>query len=601
MPELNNDPFSNSASLLAPGAVAPGPIQDQPSGYVAGVAGAFKSAFYGSPLASGLTHLIPGGPDNTLVSPEDAKAEFKAGGLDANVLSNTPMYRSTIDNIKEQQYIVNNAKDAAARSNSNVSQWVASQVGGVAGFAPLALIPGIGEGAPLATRVLTGAAEGGAAMGGATELQRVIGTAPGDRDISSGQIVNATGIGMAFGGIVKGALGARALDTGTVATLENSAGMAKKLNISVNDVVSPTGAVGLHQVEPAVAKSLMGPKFDVETLHNADVNKAVSQKLLDENAQMFPGDVEAQVIAYNHGPAGAMTWIRSGRNDAVLPLETQKYVAKWRALRDHNPVLQASDLPPEVKDNTFKTALIQASQDSTVSVDPVIQRGLAEHDAEITAQPAPKPLVVARKMPNGEVQYGKPGNIHLDLLSDQEHADIEGEGGLISSGGPGIDLLYPKHGEMGFAEPGGPFMDRNQAAAFRGVSDRPGGLESMYNEAIQAEPKPAPPSLTEAIPAPGSLNINERLSADMLDRINAAVEAEKPAETEELTGMKAQVADATDYAAHAHIMAFGMPKEGVNTGLKTALAEYDESADHVDKMAKGVEAAVRCGAVKGFS
>lgn len=108
-----------------------------------------------------------------------------------------------------------------------------------------------------------------------------------------------------------------------------------------------------------------------------------------------------------------------------------------------------------------------------------------EPEAEFMS-PKPSTLVVARKMPDGTVQYGKPGDIHANLLSDEEFDQIDKEGGFVSSGSAGMDLLFPKHGQMGFAQPGGPFMDRHEAAAFRGVTNRQGGLESMHNEQLQA-------------------------------------------------------------------------------------------------------------------
>ncbi len=125
-----------------------------------------------------------------------------------------------------------------------------------------------------------------------------------------------------------------------------------------------------------------------------------------------------------------------------------------------------------------------------VNGDAVIPKFNQERPPEPEADfisPKPSPLVVARTMPDGTVQYGKPGDIHANLLSDEEFDAIDKEGGFVSSGSAGTDLLFPKHGQMGFAEPGGPFMDRHQAAAFRGVTNREGGLESMHNEQLQAQ------------------------------------------------------------------------------------------------------------------
>ena len=94
----------------------------------------------------------------------------------------------------------------------------------------------------------------------------------------------------------------------------------------------------------------------------------------------------------------------------------------------------------------------------------------------------------------------------------------------------------------------------------------------------------------------------------MLDRINAAAqEAPKPVsatggkDSPELADMKKQVAEATDYAAHAHVMAFGEPKtEGAGNALKDVLAQSDKEGAQDTELAKAVDAAVRCGAIRGF-
>jgi hypothetical protein len=65
-----------------------------------------------------------------------------------------------------------------------------------------------------------------------------------------------------------------------------------------------------------------------------------------------------------------------------------------------------------------------------------------------SAVPMAKPqLVVARKLPNGTVEYGQPGQIHADLPS-------------MASGYRGVPSNDPN---MGFALPGGRFLSREQA------------------------------------------------------------------------------------------------------------------------------------------
>lgn len=72
-----------------------------------------------------------------------------------------------------------------------------------------------------------------------------------------------------------------------------------------------------------------------------------------------------------------------------------------------------------------------------------------EKDAQITG--AMPELVVARKMPDGTTRYGKPGQIHADLI---DPAELEQR-----------PYFPPAKERMGFAEPGGEFLSRDQALA----------------------------------------------------------------------------------------------------------------------------------------
>jgi hypothetical protein len=82
------------------------------------------------------------------------------------------------------------------------------------------------------------------------------------------------------------------------------------------------------------------------------------------------------------------------------------------------------------------------------------QAALADIGKEITP-PAAAPgskipaLVVARRFPSGEVVYGEPGKIHTSLLTKKEYG--------------GGDYPADTEAQMGFAEPGGKFMGRQEA------------------------------------------------------------------------------------------------------------------------------------------
>lgn len=73
-----------------------------------------------------------------------------------------------------------------------------------------------------------------------------------------------------------------------------------------------------------------------------------------------------------------------------------------------------------------------------------------ELKAKIAAKNEAPKLVVARKMPDGSVRYGKPGDLHPSLMGGTESA---------------ADRSHALD-NMGFAEPGGPYMTRAEALAF---------------------------------------------------------------------------------------------------------------------------------------
>lgn len=120
-------------------------------------------------------------------------------------------------------------------------------------------------------------------------------------------------------------------------------------------------------------------------------------------------------------------------------------------------------------------------QAAAAKTDPVLHQEMMGQDvngdanpAKFNAQRAPEPepfkepprpnpdLVTARRMPDGTVKYGKPGDIHFNLLSDEEL-----DGGKVDDS------------QMGFAQPGGPFMSRTEAAQSLGQGGR---LESMRSQ-----------------------------------------------------------------------------------------------------------------------
>lgn len=131
-----------------------------------------------------------------------------------------------------------------------------------------------------------------------------------------------------------------------------------------------------------------------------------------------------------------------------------------------NEIVKEASADPKKNDELY-------GQD--VNGDPVMTKFNQERPEE--AKPFKSPqrpangLVVARQMPDGTIKYGQPGDMHFNLYGDDE---LEQK----AIGSVNVDQK-----DMGFAQPDGPFMSREDAAKFVG---QPGRLESVKNEAAAA-------------------------------------------------------------------------------------------------------------------
>lgn len=116
--------------------------------------------------------------------------------------------------------------------------------------------------------------------------------------------------------------------------------MLQKENASGDPAAkSSAGALGVAQVLPGTAREV-AKKLGLTNVAGMDdqqmrayfaahpeVNHQIGKAYFDEQVTKYNGDQEAAVIAYNAGPGVADKWIASGRNDAMLPKETQAYKA----------------------------------------------------------------------------------------------------------------------------------------------------------------------------------------------------------------------------------------------------------------------------------
>lgn len=105
------------------------------------------------------------------------------------------------------------------------------------------------------------------------------------------------------------------------------------------NAVSPKGAAGLMQVMPRTAVEISGELGDGlidKSMSDSHIQSILLDPVLNERygdhylrkqirAFGATGGLEAVLIAYNGGPARAEAWIKSGRDDSVIPEETRNY------------------------------------------------------------------------------------------------------------------------------------------------------------------------------------------------------------------------------------------------------------------------------------
>lgn len=334
----------------------PSPLESQPTTETQGVLASAHGALMGTlgvSLEAKAVGAVEGGPQ---IPYAEAAQAMKAQNYDPAVLPKGPINQGTLNAIMNQQSVIMREGNIAARSPGGGSG-IARFVGGAAD--PLFLLGGpiLGRGAEAlntaaeavagtgrAVGAAAGAAEGAATMGAYTKGEQQLGTAPGDRDISTADIMKSMALGGLIGGGVRAVLHSP-VTTGDIDGLERSEAAAKEQGVSVNDVVSPAGAVGKFQIMPQTALELVhqiGHTGETlagvtEKLHDPAFNEAMSKLLLKQLGKQFPNDPEAVAIAYNAGPRAANRWLAGGRDDTILPEETQGYLDRFRKARGITP------------------------------------------------------------------------------------------------------------------------------------------------------------------------------------------------------------------------------------------------------------------------
>lgn len=168
-----------------------------------------------------------------------------------------------------------------------------------------------------------------------------------------------------------------------------------------------------------------------------------------------------------------------GTGEEILPTVTAEGVILRPGLTEKGVEKAATEMRSSEQQNKFAAAEREGILQSIAGE---LTAPAAPHE---TPEATLQRLVVARKMPNGQVVYGQPGQVHSDLLGPIEKITS------LESTGP----------QMGFAIPGGEFMTRDQALQYArtntpseslGTSKAEGGigLEARnYNFAMKVSPE----------------------------------------------------------------------------------------------------------------
>ncbi len=586
----------------------PAPLegQDVPTGE--GMQAQYGASFMGTLGVSLAAHTQSGG---ATIPHDEAVKTMKSNGYDASVLPNGEVSQGYLDAVMGQQSQIARDRDMAARAHlGGATQFISSFAGSMSDPLFLALGPvgkllqgaravaGLGEaaeGATLAVRAVKGAAEGGAIIGGYETAQKFAGTGQGDRDITTMQIVHDATIGALLGGTLGAAFGARAKAPADVSShvdmiryAENTAGYAKARGISVNDVVSRTGAIGEFQIEPNTARQYMGKDFDVSTLKAPAVNQAVAEKIIRDLDKRFKGDPEAVAVAYNAGPGVAQRFVRAGHDRSMLPAETRGYLQRIDQMKGRES-FGVRGATPDAQEAAAKTAVLQASNDSTVHVDPILDSVKAEKSGEpvpatndlSTAIPKAGSIITdeqgsaamlervngqatAKAPPQTEGSIVSPETAQLkqqstDAIAEAEHAHTMANGVPTPREAEGIVRMY--HGGAMY-EKGHPLWFTSHLPKAEGYADKSGG-KVQYIDMPENHPLIAPEYPEQSVKQ--GFTAEREMPKDFSDRRQPFIK----------------------------------PNDDDASPLKTALANDDEAIANESTLAKAIDAAVRCSVIKG--
>lgn len=199
----------------------------------------------------------------------------------------------------------------------------------------------------------------------------------------------------AFAASARGALGLAPVTSGQTSGRISGANLVaavRQVESGGNpNAESGKGASGSMQVTPAtgreIARELGDTSFPMNGsdaqvkayLKSPGVSERYGEHYLDKMLRRYDGDTAAALVAYNGGPARADEWLKSGRNDNVIPAETRDYYKKvMRAAGGGERQSVAANVPNLPEANSFlKTRLVGHTGDHIDNLKPEMQQRLA--------------------------------------------------------------------------------------------------------------------------------------------------------------------------------------------------------------------------------
>jgi hypothetical protein len=592
----------------------PLPLEGNDESTSSGIVASMTSVFAGSFGVAGIEKGLAAAAGGEHVSYDSAKQQMAAQGYDTAGLPPDGLTSGALDVMMQRQSDIKVNNSIAQRANlGGVTRFLAGLAGGGVDPVNVALLPfggAIGDvKAGLAGRAALGAATGAAYTAGTMLGSQAIGRTLGDADADSNDNLRSILFGTVLGGGLHASFGARA-----EAMKPTMPDLRDTIFKSINQAEDATGKGIVTNDSGGVTKFGISQNahsdVDIKNLTQEKANAILKTQYWDKiDGDNLPTEIQhtAMDAAVNQGVENSKKWLTESEGDpakfnalreqhyrdlaASNPEKYGKYLPGWlRRLQNvENEPLSApgegpriksndqmannvDDLPGETRMAAGETAVNQFLRDDNVNVEQVINKSLEEqygpkattdenqfsaNDNNINPETSKSPFVVARKMEDGSVKYGEPGNAHMDLMTDKE---IDGPG-----------TVDPK--AMGFAEPGGKFLSREEAAA---ALNQKGRLESVRSQEKVApsfgrraqEMQGTDTDLSKAIPKPGAALVKQA-DLDRIEQVRRTAaawnkrDAEDAAFSKSLEGPLTSDAKAATNDAVAEAKAF---KENIGQG-----------------------------------